>query len=313
MLVKSATYPANMVCDIKEHLDGYKIVCIAIGADNGYYILAVNNIPSRINGMFPQIQTSTLHNYKVLIVQWDNVYTVNIDNKKWNYHLVQPTGNDRLLLACARSRYYGRNKYDLNGKIFDLNGNLIKEFLLGDGIQDMKVTDKNVIWTSYFDEGVFGNYGWHNPIGSYGLRSWNQEGESIYIHNNTDSHFICDCYALNVVSDNEVWFYYYTDLLLGKIKGEKVDYFDPKLSGADGFLIYDRYVLFRGGYDKRDEYRLFEFGKGGNLKETRLITFTDENDKIIAADNFDCRGSRLLLRVGSKLYSIDLVDIIWKE
>lgn len=312
MLLKSAIYHANMACDIKEYLDGYKIVSISIGADNGYYILAVNNITSRINGMFPQIQTSTIHNYKVIIVQWDNVYTVNIDNQKWNYHLVQPIGNDRLVLVCARSLYYGRNKYDLNGKIFDLNGTFIKEFLLGDGIQDMKVTDKDVIWTSYFDEGVFGNYGWDNPIGSCGLRSWNQEGEAIYIHNNTDSNFICDCYAINVVNDNEVWFYYYTDFLLGKIKDGKIDYYDPKLSGADGFLIYDRYILFRGGYDKRDEYRLFEFVKGGNLKETRMITFTDENDKIIAADNFDCRGSRLFLRAGSKLYSIDLVDIIWK-
>jgi hypothetical protein len=37
--------------------------------------------------------------------------------------------------------------------------------------------------------------------------------------------------------------------------------------------------LLRGGYDNRDEYRLLEFVKGGNLKETRIITIADENDK----------------------------------
>jgi hypothetical protein len=58
-----------------------------------------------------------------------------------------------------------------------LNGTLIKEILLGDGIKDMKVTDKEVIWTSYFDEGVFENYGWDEPIGSCGLPAWNQDGD----------------------------------------------------------------------------------------------------------------------------------------
>ena len=179
-----------------------------------------------------------------------------------------------------------------------------------DGIQDIKVTDKNVIWTSYFDEGVFGNYGWDEPIGSCGLRAWNEEGEPVYIHDNNDRNFICDCYALNIVSDNEVWFYYYSDFLLGNIRGGKIDYYDPKLSGADGFLIYDRYVLFRGGYNNQDEYRLFEFVKNSYLKEKRKITFTDENDKIIIANAIDCRGSRLILMVGSVLYDIDLIDII---
>lgn len=313
MLFKNANYQVNMICDLYEYLEDYQIVSVSIGADNGYYILAVNSIPPRIDGMFPQTQTTTFQNYKVIILQWDKVYTVNIDNQEWNYHFVQPIGRDRLLLACARSRYYGRNKYDLNGKIFDMNGTLIKEILLGDGIQDMKVTDRGIIWTSYFDEGIFGNYDWDNPIGSCGLRAWNQDGEPIYIHNNPESNFICDCYALNVVSDTEVWFYYYTDFLLGKIKVDKIDYYDPKLSGADGFLIYDRYALFRGGYDNRDEYRLLEFVKGGTLKEKRIITFTDENDKVIVADDFDCRGGRILLRVGNKLYCTDLVDIIWKE
>jgi hypothetical protein len=313
MSIKNAMYSANMVCDLKEHLDGYKIVSISIGANNGYYILAIDNVPERINGMFVQIQTSTLHNYKVIIVQWDNVYTLNIDNQKWNYHYVQPIGDDKVILACARSKYYGRNKYDLNGKIFDLNGTLIKEILLGDGMQDMKVTDKDVIWTSYFDEGVFGNYGWNNPVGAYGLRAWNQDGEAVYIHNNSDDNFICDCYALNVVNDNEVWFYYYCDFLLGKITGGKIDYYDPKISGADGFLIYDRYVLFRGGYNNQNEYQLLHFVKDGKLSKERIITFTDEDDKVIVAENYDCSGSKLLLTVSSKLYYIDLIDIIWKD
>ncbi|MCX7748205.1 MAG: hypothetical protein N2645_15165 [Clostridia bacterium] len=311
MSANNNKYQANMICDLQEYIEGYQIISISIGADNGYYVLAVNNVPKRIDGMFQQTQTSTQHDYKVITVQYDNVYTVNIDNQEWNYHFVQPIGDSNILLVCARSRYYGHNKYDLNGKIFDLNGNLIKEFLLGDGIQDVKVSSGGIIWTSYFDEGVFGNYGWDNPIGSCGLRAWNQNGETVYIYNNDGNNFICDCYALNIVSDNEVWFYYYTDFLLGKIKDGKVDYFDPKLSGADGFLTYDRYVLFRGGYSNRDEYHLFEFIKTDTLQEKKIITFTNENNEEIQGDSFDCRGSKLLLRSDTKLYDVDIMNIVY--
>lgn len=136
MFFKYAEYEIKMICDLKEHLEGYQIVSISIGVDNDYYILAVNSIPPRIDGMFPQSQTTTLQNYKVILLRWDNVYTVNIDNQEWNYHFVQPI-NDGILLACARSKYYSKDKYDLNGKIFNTNGILLKEFLLGDGIQDL--------------------------------------------------------------------------------------------------------------------------------------------------------------------------------
>lgn len=312
MLFKNVRYNVNLICDLKEYLDDYEIVSISIGADNGYYILAVNSVLPRIDGMFPQTQTTTFQNYKVIILKWDNVFTVNIDNQEWNYHFVQPVGNDRVLLVCARSKYYGQNKYDLNGKIFDLNGVVVNELLLGDGIQDIKVTVKNIIWTSYFDEGVFGNYGWDNPIGACGLRAWNKEGESVFSYNNLGDNFICDCYAINVVNDNEVWFYYYDEFLLGKINDNQIEYYDPKLSGADGFLIYDRYVLFRGGYGKQDEYHLLEFIKGDKLKKNKVITFVDENGEVITANDIDCRGPRLLLRVGTKLYTVDLKDVVAK-
>ena len=67
---------------------------------------------------------------------------------------------------------YESGKYDLNAKVFDRSGNQIREFLLGDGIQNVYVTKGNKIWTSYFDEGVYGNYGWEVPIGRNGLRAW---------------------------------------------------------------------------------------------------------------------------------------------
>ena len=50
---------------------------------------------------------------------------------------------------------------------------------------------------------MLGNYGWDNPIGSSGLNAWDRNGEVIFKNDKAD---ISDCYALNVVDDNEVWF-----------------------------------------------------------------------------------------------------------
>ena len=77
------------------------------------------------------------------------------------------------------------------------------------------MTEENKIWTSYFDEGVYGNYGWEVPIGRNGLRAWDSNGNEMYQYPNSEQnkYFIDDCYALNIVADEEVWFYFYLDLL----------------------------------------------------------------------------------------------------
>lgn len=140
----------------------------------------------------------------------------------------------------------------------------------------------------------------------------NQYGKSVYKYNACGDNFIDDCYALNVINDDEIWFYYYTDFLLCRIKNNRVDYFEPKLSGSDGFLVYDKYVLFRGVYNNQNEYHLLEFTKNERLKERKAIVFTNETNDIINTDYIDCRGSKLLMRVETKLYIVDLKDIINK-
>lgn len=54
MFFNNIKYRVNQICELREYLEDYEIVNISIGADNDYYILAVNNVPPRIDGMFPQ-------------------------------------------------------------------------------------------------------------------------------------------------------------------------------------------------------------------------------------------------------------------
>jgi hypothetical protein len=45
----------------------------------------------------------------------------------------------------------------------------LREFLLGDGISYMPSDANGDIWTGYFDEREFGNYGWTTPVGAAGV------------------------------------------------------------------------------------------------------------------------------------------------
>jgi hypothetical protein len=93
---------------------------------------------------------------------------------------------------------------------------------MGDGINSVQTTDEGMIWTSYFDEGVFGNYRWNQPMGASGLNCFDSAGRILWEFKppaGFDS--ICDCYSLNV-ANNAVWTCYYTDFPLVKIDADKL-------------------------------------------------------------------------------------------
>lgn len=185
MLKVTKEYTLNSHYGFKDRLEGYVIVNISIGSQGEVCVLAVDRIPDYVDDMFPQIQTEEERHYKIIIQSQNEIQEISLSNQKWDYHFIQPIEDGNILLASARSYFYNSNKYDLNARIFDAKGNLIRQFLLGDGIQDLYVTQQNIIWTSYFDEGVFGNNGWEVPVGKNGLRAWDEKGATLYKYSNT--------------------------------------------------------------------------------------------------------------------------------
>jgi hypothetical protein len=94
-----------------------------------------------------------------------------IEGEPSNIHQVQPLG-DEILLICARSRYKGPGDYDRNGRIYTRDGKFIRSILLGDDIRSVQSTSEGVIWACFFDEGIFGNFGWEDHVGAAGLVAW---------------------------------------------------------------------------------------------------------------------------------------------
>jgi hypothetical protein len=259
-----------------------KIIDCCIGMNGEVIILAQLNEPDRYDengiGIFPKVSSKKDNHYRIYKIFSESISKIDIQNEHFNYHFIRDLGNETYLLACARSYYYNENKYDLNAHIYDCKGEKLREFLIGDGIQDIKVTKEGTIWTSYFDEGIFGNYGWENPIGSSGLRAWDTHGNSLYSYDPANEEYsICDCYALNISEENEVWFYFYTEFYICRLtKNMNTEYWKSDISGAHMLLISYGFVLIDQGYNEQSKYELFRI-ENNQLKKIGVYEFLDES------------------------------------
>ncbi|OWR30592.1 hypothetical protein CDO73_10870 [Saccharibacillus sp. O23] len=320
------------IADLTETLAGWQTVSAALGYDGKAYVLLIESVPEREQGMFPQTELKNRIAYKALIVdpvvptpydQPENpsdqvlgekvrIEEIAIEGESFHYHFLQPLG-DELLLVGSRSRYYGRDHYDLNAAVFGRDGSVRRRFLVGDGIQNVQTTAGGLIWTSFFDEGVFGNNGWGRPVGESGLIAWDAEG--IRVFTNSEAN-IADCYALNVVSDEEVWFYYYTDFKLCRLSGPaalpSVSFLDPKIAGSSIFATDGRRFLMDNGYQDRGRYVLLRTDDRGGLAQDRMIMPIREEGEF-GAGLRDARGDTLLLFEGGKLYRTTLSELAEAE
>ena len=237
-----------------NNLTMYQMVNTTIGNNGRIHCLFVENVPERINGMF--VPTTNNSKYKAIsfTVDWysGEVYSSEIFDfglQKINFHFLQPL-RDNFLLLGARATLYKDGHTDKNALIIDKFGNRINELCLGDGIENCLVDSKNRIITSYFDEGVFGNYGWNHPIGASGVIKWSDTGEKLWENTN---HDICDCYAMNIDDKDSLWFYYYTDFNLVKTDFYSEIVYKTPISGSDGFLLSkgQTALLFHNGYGEK--------------------------------------------------------------
>ena len=293
--------------DFSELLGRYghnisEFVTMQLGYDNRIYILLNSKVPERIDGMF--VPTRSDSGYSVIVVEADWESGILTDEKHYplgaqdlNYHFVQPY-DDGFLLVGSRCMNYQKTGPELNAAVMDKQGGIIRRFCLGDGINDCRVKSDGSIVTSYFDEGIFGNYGWTEPVGADGLIVWDREINAKW----SSDRSIYDCYAINFDEQEKLWYYYYDEfeLVCTDLVSEKS--YDPDISGSDGFLLTadGRAAIFGAGYDHYGEFRLLRFANdtlsapeeivfGYNSEPLRTASYTfnksyaafiDENNRL---------------------------------
>jgi hypothetical protein len=312
-----------------EYLEGMELVSVSIGPSEDFYVLTVTK-PAEYREQrdnwtsFAKINTSRMQDFRIVRLYDKGATSFEIERQNWNYHNIQPLPDEEFLLVCGRSRYRGPNDYDLNGKVFSQSGSLKREFLLGDGIQDVQTTTDGKIWVSYFDEGVFGNFGWgyqnNPPVGASGLILWDKFGKKLYEYSPpTGLDRICDCYALNVADNKETWFYYYTEFPLVRFRGDEDYTFwnipvnAPKnwvIGGSGAFAIWDNLVLFRGGYQQSDKYQLVELLDNHEMRLQATYQFVNEQGKILKDGFLVARGRLLYLMEETNCYRVDLAKLL---
>ncbi|MFO0811313.1 MAG: hypothetical protein U0746_22005 [Gemmataceae bacterium] len=301
------------VASLAPLIDGGELVAFNVGPDGIVYVLvAFRPLDYRIQTpqgpSFAKTTPDRPQRYRVIGLSGPQpVLDVAIDDERFNIHDVQPLP-DELLLVCARSYFRGPDDFDKNGRVYSRDGAFAREILLGDGIQTVQTTPKGVIWTSYFDEGVFGNYGWQNPVGASGLVAWDAAGDKLSEFQpaaGLDS--ICDCYALNVASEDDVWCYYYTEFPLVRLHRGKVhSVWRMPLDGSHAFAVSGGHALFRGGYDARDTCHLFALGPNGKAKRMAKIALRDENGDTLAATWAVGRADAMYLVSNDSVYRVDV-------
>lgn len=168
------------------------------------------------------------------------------------YPIIELLPSRELLVVAPRCRRYSDETYDKNARVYAASGEPVRDFLLGDGIEEIQVDKLGQIWVSYFDEGVFGNFGWKTPIGSAGLCCFDASGQRIWEYQPPSGFdHICDCYAMNVSRDG-AWVYYYTEFPIVRIDADwRSEGWKSPSSGARALAVRQNRVLLYGGYSER--------------------------------------------------------------
>lgn len=225
---------------------------------------------------------------------------------------VQPLPHRRLLLAGARCRWRADGP-DRNAVIYGSDGHVEAEATLGDGVGHVLATTSGEVWVGYFDEGVYGNYGWGDtvaPIGSPGLIRFSPQLEPVWrypSHVNNPWGAIDDCYALNV-TDDAAWTCYYSGFPLVQIRdGEVAAGWRTPIDGAKAVAVSGNRVALFGGYsDQRDRLVIAELtGSAMRVTGTYRLVLPD-GQPMPKQVTVVGRGPALHLITGDTWYQLSL-------
>lgn len=288
------------IANLQEEMKSSTLLSIAIGFDNDVLALFTKEQPPLIDGCFPATVTEESYAYQVVHLKDGQKTILNLPLEKWNYHYIQPIDDGNILLVGARSYYHDAGNIEENARVYDENGKFLRSFCLGDGIGHVYVTRNQEIWTGYFDEGVFGNYGWEEPIGSSGLVGWDATGRKIDSLEEDDEYHVFECLALNGAVDGEIFFYFSIESQIGVRKEGRTTYYSPPDMGLQAFAIHEEKFFAFGHID---ELALYELDREGNTYTvSQKIHLIKPNGELIQPQLLTNRENKLLFLDGSELY-----------
>ncbi len=290
--LKTKKLPLFSIIDLNQlhqenHLKSAKLTDFSVAHDGNVYLLMEQ--PSGQQGK-DDFRTPSIYTVLEIKLDWTKQRVLEttvfpLGLLKFQFHYLRHIGEHFLLLGarCA----YEENGPDDNAWIVSRNGDVLSRFCLGDGIQDCIVKSDGTIITGYFDEGVCGNYGWADssnihgyipPVGRYGLIAWTPEGTPLW---KNEKYSICDCYAISLDEEENLWFYYYDEFRLVRTNFKEDFVFDLPIEGSGAFSVAPSgdTFLFQGGYEKHHKF-YFLTAQGEHLGQKQEAIPTCDASKV---------------------------------
>ncbi len=191
--------------------------------------------------------------------------------------------------------------------ICDKAGRLQRTLDLGDAINDVQTTPNGHIWVSYFDEGVFGD-----GVGRHGLVCFDSSAQPIFKYSEFAERnqlpSIADCYAMNVVDEEEVWLSYYTDFPLVSIKNFQLEQVWKDFECIDrAFALNGDTVIFQKCYTRREGKSQLLRRTLSDSAKTEVVDVVDETGALLEGlFKVVARGPNLYLLTGTALHKLQM-------
>ena len=230
---------------------------------------------------------------------------------------VQPMPGGQFLVAGARCRWL-HDGPDRNGVLYDADGQVVAEGVLGDGIGHVLAASDGQVWVGYFDEGIYGNYGWGQPgagepVGASGVVRFSPGLEPVWHYPRCTEvgpwDAISDCYALNV-DDRCAWACYDADFPVVRIRDDAVTGWHNDITGASALAVAGSRVALFGGYGPdHDRLAVAELGADRAQPAGQYRVVLPGGEPLPAGIQVIGRGSRLHFLTGASWYQLDMDDI----
>jgi hypothetical protein len=318
---KRAAYRFEHVGELKPPAGFDQLISVSVGLDGPAALwadaAALADIEARTESpgfaTFPETRTSSRPG-AALTAYWRGslapAHTVIMNHLPVAHPLVQSLPNGEFLVVGARCAWRPEGP-ERNALLVAVDGTIKHEGTLGDGIEHMLVDTNGEIWVGYFDEGIFGNFGWGNPgpepLGSRGIVRWSVEFDKVWEYTAAHDYELADCYALNVDTDR-VWACPYTDFPIIEIESDRATVRATRnVSGPRGLLVAGEHVALLGDYANEGSLLIGQLSDLSRLKKRELGM---PDGRGVPPAPLTCRGSVADLFVGTDWFTFDLAQTL---
>jgi hypothetical protein len=297
----------SMAIDLKNFEHFAIQVVFGVGANEELLLIYVDKITPK-SPHLPKWYGDQSETKQILIFNHNKlIQQLKIALPDDNVDLIQSLGGSELLVrshSIANPNNPGEIKR--KGLVFDLNGKLLREFLLEGSIADIQTSENGNIWISYSDESAM--------YTGVGLNTLNKNGNEVYkFEPSAEMGQVGDCYALNVESDTSTWLYYYNNFPLVHLENFKIKTFwNIPIHGCHAFAINENYALFYGGYNLEGICSLFKIQESGVVTPVAQYRLVDPEGKEIRPNRSIGRKDKLYFTHDDKIFILCINEILPK-